>query len=347
MTDREKVIDFIKYDRTILTGRTLYANLPGSSRAMANSLNRLPESPQHVERMCYEMCKLVGIKELMMRSLLSKKVQTRPVEPEETNDQELDWDPNDLLLSLDFDTIDEKELENAAIHLSEISGYDAAVEIPDFGGGIQGNKARRDFVKEHQIESESNKTNDLDRAIEQWSTSQRGPKLEAACEKLKVAKYELAAEQMRALPKAVKESIKLRDQFPFLGESDCPDWAKILVSDLITAYHNYRKNQPLLHHATTDEQRAEILKDVKTAFIKNKKIWAELESFRDKGAPLGEHEVFKMIEHKEAIKSLDAEALSKKINALSSQKSRSKGDKKKHGFVTELLEFAQAELKRR
>ncbi|MEL6919183.1 MAG: hypothetical protein AAFO99_15815 [Bacteroidota bacterium] len=63
--------------------------------------------------------------------------------------------------------------------------------------------------------------------------------------------------QVSDLPKKVKASIRLREQFPFLREKDCPDSLKLLVSDMITSYEDFVANQPKLHESVKKKHSAE------------------------------------------------------------------------------------------
>ncbi len=101
----------------------------------------------------------------------------------------------------------------------------------------------------------------------------------------------------------VKEVIKLRQAYPFLSEDDCPDELKILVADKQTAYEKYvAAHKALLvvvpegENATavemTEEEIFELAKTAVENFEVNQDIFAEMEHYKETGEILGEHPIF-------------------------------------------------------
>ena len=78
-TVKDQVQDFIKTDRTMLGGINLYNKLPGKNLAYQRNLSRQPDTPQNLERLCYELCKLVGIPERNFKILMQQPVGTAKV----------------------------------------------------------------------------------------------------------------------------------------------------------------------------------------------------------------------------------------------------------------------------
>lgn len=114
---------------------------------------------------------------------------------------------------------------------------------------------------------------------------------------------------------ASEERKKLRDDFPFLKEEDCPLELKALVTDKINAYEEYvvAHNQ-LLKHANkeielSEEQVQELTKKSVEAFELNREIYEELNYYRANGKVLGKHPIFKTLTLKREVNSMSQDAL--------------------------------------
>jgi len=161
------------------------------------------------------------------------------------------------------------------------------------------------MVKELELQTNGRKHTDLKLALSQ-------------------TKSELIKEQVSGLPKEVKASIKLREQFPFLRDADCPDPLKLLVNDLITSYEKFKENQPRLHENLSDASAEELADVVLRDYVSNKMAWSELEYYKENGKVLGEHPIFEVIKEKEEISALKTDDLAKKIKNLENNISRNK-----------------------
>lgn len=103
MNAKQKVEQYIKSDRSLIGGRNLYNQLPGHSLAFQRHLSRQQETPQVIERLCYELCKLVGISERNMKILLQNPVKAeKPTAPKA--DTTVPTDPNDKLIAFNPET---------------------------------------------------------------------------------------------------------------------------------------------------------------------------------------------------------------------------------------------------
>lgn len=92
----------------------------------------------------------------------------------------------------------------------------------------------------------------------------------------------------------IKSEQKLRYEFPFLSQPDCPDVLKILVADKITAFAAYRDaHQKLFTAADADQFNA--IKDTVENFIINRQIYKELNHYKQHHKILGDHPVFEKI----------------------------------------------------
>lgn len=91
-----------------------------------------------------------------------------------------------------------------------------------------------------------------------------------------------------------QEGLKLRDEYPFLNDPNCPNEFKILVSDKISAYKNYAaKHAETLEAADAGEAEDklyELAKETLGNYEMNQEAKEELDFFRDtNGKILGKH----------------------------------------------------------
>ncbi|NQY31159.1 MAG: hypothetical protein HRT69_17045 [Flavobacteriaceae bacterium] len=143
------------------------------------------------------------------------------------------------------------------------------------------------------------------------------------------AKADVIAKQIAAIPTEVKPAIKLRVQFPFLREADCPDALKILVADLITSYDTYADKHEELFKQITQEQLSEIAATVVENYISNKLAFAELEYYKTQKIVLGEHPIFEELKWQSGIQKLNAADLSVLVTGLTNKLNRNKAKLKK------------------
>ena len=107
------------------------------------------------------------------------------------------------------------------------------------------------------------------------------------------------AEQNPVLAELLKnpdaqEGLKLRDEYPFLNDPNCPNEFKILVADKISAYKSYAaKHAETLEAADAGEAEDklyELAKETLGNYEMNQEAKAELDFFRDSnGKILGKH----------------------------------------------------------
>jgi len=120
------------------------------------------------------------------------------------------------------------------------------------------------------------------------------------------------AKEFVAAP-SVEERKKIRDDFPFLKQEDCPNELKVLVTDKINAYEDYLEASAiLLKHANgeiqlSDEEIAGWTRKSVESFEENRLIYDELNHYREKGKILGLHPVFKTF------------ALTREVNEMSQE----------------------------
>lgn len=312
MATKQAVLEYIKHDRNLLSGRNLYNKFPNKNLATQSYIANLPSTPSNIRTVCYELCRLVGIAERQMTALLLKKVVKKPVEESK---EVIKFEPTTAQLEdilLDFTP----EISEDKIQILK-SFLNIKIETPVFSKMIQGNKERKQFVEELEIEVSGGKNEDYDVAIEAYSN-------QLVFEKIAKAKQVLIEARLKVLNPEIKQSIKIRTQFPFLRDKNCPKILQLLVADLISAWEKFKEKQPLLHKNATQEQLQLLVADVTGNYINRKEIFAELEHFSEMGILLGKHPMFKQLEQEEALIRLNAVDLSKKLSNLTSNINRNK-----------------------
>lgn len=85
---------------------------------------------------------------------------------------------------------------------------------------------------------------------------------------------------------------KLRNQWPFLADPECPPELKLLISDKITAYRNCVQEYNNLTEASSAAAQHIAVRTLVTNFINNYDIFKELKHYKDNGKVLGEHAIF-------------------------------------------------------
>lgn len=134
------------------------------------------------------------------------------------------------------------------------------------------------------------------------------------------------------IPNVAKRAILLRDEFPFLREANCPRVLKILVTDMVTAYDEYRKAHEDCFTAENEEQLLAYSKSTVENYLENRSIWEELNHFKETGEILGNHPIYEEMQELDEILKMNAADLAKEKKNLASAINRlknqiEKGDK--------------------
>ena len=69
MDAKQQVETYLQTDRTLLGGRNLYNQLPNKNRAFQNTLARFTNTQPNLDKLYYQMAKLVGINEYQLKIL--------------------------------------------------------------------------------------------------------------------------------------------------------------------------------------------------------------------------------------------------------------------------------------
>jgi hypothetical protein len=137
-----------------------------------------------------------------------------------------------------------------------------------------------------------------------------------------------AEEVFTKAPDFVKQEFKLKDEFPFLKEEDCPDEFYILVGKKFNHYDAYVEAHKdlLVTIPDTEEDAAPIpltqeeinalAKKAVENFVVNQQIWDELNHYKETGKVLGKHPVFVEYKLKEKVESLTVEDVTKRVANL-------------------------------
>jgi hypothetical protein len=278
MSNQQSVIDFIKYDRTLTGARNIYNSLPNKSLSFLASINRMRSTEANIKHVAYQLFKAVGLQERQMLALWGTKVESPPaVEKEEGKAAKV------IVLTPDG------AASTIAARLLDFNPADA--EWKD----IQGLAA--DIAEETETNAEGRKKEDLLAFIQQ-------------------ARENVIVEKSTEVPIEVKRSIKLREQFPFLKEKDCPVILKALVNDLITSYEKYKAGHAKLFDSMTQAEEALLAREIVDNFIDNKQIFDELEHYQKTGQELGAHPAYEQEKIKAELEKLTGEDLNKRHNAL-------------------------------
>ncbi len=107
-----------------------------------------------------------------------------------------------------------------------------------------------------------------------------------------------------------QEGVKLREEFPFLNNPDCPDLAHVLVGRKIAAWVRYEENHKKLKQfeaeeiKLSEEEKTQLSKDIVSDFDENQAIYAELNNFKEHGKFLQKHPLFRTIRLKEEVENM-------------------------------------------
>lgn len=153
-----------------------------------------------------------------------------------------------------------------------------------------------------------------------------------------------------------EQQTKLRADFPFLNEKDCPNELKILVADRITAYRNYKAgHQKMVDFEQgkielTDEEKEALVNESMENFEENKLIFEELEHYQANKEILGKHPIFEDLvlareveamtpDEKQSLISSTPTFLSANKKELAKEK-----DEEKKSAIQQKIDFRQKKL---
>lgn len=125
-----------------------------------------------------------------------------------------------------------------------------------------------------------------------------------------------------------KEQYRVRSQWPFLEDPECPPELKLLISDKITIYSNCVKAYESLSD-TNENELCNQLRILVTNFVDNHNIYRELQHYKTTKTTLGEHQIFAQIKRIKDLRNLNTMELFKKKKNLENNLWRNKAKLKK------------------
>ncbi len=183
--------------------------------------------------------------------------------------------------------------------------------IPEFSKGTLGNSERKAFIAENNLEAKGRTNKLMDEAIRDFIDAKNiaaaseylTPKTAPVTAEVEV-EIEVTAttkeEVFTTAPDDVKETVKLRDEFPFLNDTDCPEELYILVGKKFAHYDAYVKAHAALLVNVEDGNITEMTSEEIFAlaivavenFEVNQEIYAELKHYAETKTILGTHPIF-------------------------------------------------------
>ena len=133
-----------------------------------------------------------------------------------------------------------------------------------------------------------------------------------------------------------QEGLKLRDEYPFLNDPNCPNEFKVLVADKITAYKNYAaKHAETLEAADAGEAEDklyELAKETLGNYEMNQEAKEELDFFRDtNGKILGKHPLLADLKLNQDVNEMtEADLVKARNNGLKSVNKYTDAEGKEH-----------------
>jgi hypothetical protein len=88
---------------------------------------------------------------------------------------------------------------------------------------------------------------------------------------------------------------RYREEFPFLGDPDCPPELKILAADKLTAHQRYTQAHDRLFNCTSLDECFQTAREVIDNFVENRAIYDEMEYYREHRTVLGKHRIFSQL----------------------------------------------------
>lgn len=332
---KEKVLELLadkemrpeeKYNEAM----ALYRRSEGHSVPASNFYNRAGFSKQNLKNICYDLQKLYGINDATIRDAQIKVLNVKT----ETSLSE-------ALVKAIQDSKDETKLlivvgakYGDAIDTLDVANSDEINAL--FEGGKEFFEEHQELLKEHRHIDE----NELKSLMLDVVGDVDIPK--GIIELLAPVQRDVDLRKFVSdIPSEAGEGLKLREEFTFLGDENCPDKFKILVADRITAWKKYKESHAELLKVANGESE-ELLSDKElyvlaekaiNSFELNQDIWDELNHYNEHGEILGKHPIFTDEALKAKVNGYSVSQLAQKKGSLRSYISKNK--KKLEGAKTE------------
>lgn len=298
-TIKELVIAYLRHDRKFATGARLY-NQYGQNNNLKQQFNHR-QAIGNVDRLIHgmlneELAKLAGVSVEIMLNYLRQPLVPLPI---------------DLAKEEDFK--DQEEAKVPATTAAEPPKASRAEEL-----GSLKNEELIELIQKLQPEfkrKNENKAALIAILIEQEAA------FEASVKKPETEKATVITE----LPEPVKQAVKLRADYPFLAERDCPPVLKALVGKKLEAYDAFRHAHEDLFAAGTFKEQEEAALAVVDNYLENQVIFDELKHYLENKTLLGVHPEVRAEIDRHEVDALNAIDLAKERSNL--QKSIAKYQK--------------------
>lgn len=335
---KSKVLAFLKDGSGVPEERyneamALLQKSEGKSVAQVNSYYRSGFTETNLKNICYDLQQLHGISDVELASAKNKKSKVQSTK----SLRDIDVDSLDAVLALV-----PEELKAIVVFIANMPAGDYPAETKELF------KPLSEFIENHKdvflmpdetpmSEEEIFKT--IFVSLENWKDENKA--LESFVEKVQkvtqkgtdVSNIETIetvtplVEEIKKADDAVKGGLKLRERFAFLGEADCPDKLKILVSDMLTAWDTFKEGHAALFAVTDKDGKTdamdnaviyELAKETIEAFQLNHAIWDELEYYNEHKEVLGNHPIFADDQLKEKVAAMsDVDLVNRQKNVRS------------------------------
>lgn len=273
---------------------------------VARFLNASGYSAANLETLKYDVKKTFGITDASVRAYVPTETDVKVVT------LDADTDTDDLLqrlLNADIDSLHyHKELKPLAVDYAEANGDELS-----------------DFKKDTLLGYLKKQKEEAIKAIEVEQTSNSNPYEEAETD--------------------AKDGLKLRVEFPFLTEDDCPDKLKILVADKFTALEKFESAHEAIQQkreAGETEGLFELGKQAVENWELNQLIYDELNYYNEHKELLGNHPIFADDMLQKTVEAYSTQEAMKRQGNLRSYISR---DTKKLEKIKDAEKKANAEAK--
>jgi hypothetical protein len=308
----------------------LLLNLPNATAGQKRFYNASRYSAGTLSTLEYDIKKLCAITDKEMSKAVKEDTKPLPLTGEQR------------LVKVDPKASREILLQQA-IELTEFSQLDKYLPGPlkEFTKGLLGNVERKAWLEEKEVDHKFTKKADLDiliskvynQMVVEAQNSAIGDLLEAQDNLIKSINVEVTHQLERGIkivlneaPAAVKESIKLIDEFPFLDDDDCPDEFKILLSDKFKAYRKYlegrKELKAIIAAGATNEDIFAIAKKTVENYELNLDIYDELNYYKEDKQILGKHQIFEDRMQKQRVGNMSTIELTQSQKNLRSYVSR-------------------------
>jgi hypothetical protein len=105
--------------------------------------------------------------------------------------------------------------------------------------------------------------------------------------------------QLEPLETDEQSNTKIREDFPYLNDKDCPEVLYVIVGKRIAAYKNYQHLHAVLQKVNlgeiemSEEEKLQLTIECDAAFNENRMLWDELKYYGKNKAILGKHSIFR------------------------------------------------------